>query len=170
MDSGKDPGTSHISRARGLCRDDNLRRAWGDPGRFADHATLRLAPAAPAWQRRGMDLPRASLIFAGAVSLASCGGEVSPAVSEQGGEPIECALAGNTDFGPGCRLVEVAEKGATYFIVRHNDGGFRRLELAETETGFVAGDGAEESTSYRDGDYVVLTVGGDRYRWKEPAQ
>ncbi|QPD00148.1 hypothetical protein [Qipengyuania soli] len=103
-------------------------------------------------------------------ALGGCSAEVSPDVAEQGGRPVECALGNAADFEPGCRLVEVADKGATYFIVRHPDGGFRRLELAETASGFVAGDGAAASMSTREGDYVILSVGGDRYRWKETAQ
>lgn len=102
--------------------------------------------------------------------LAGCGGEVSPEIAEQGGEPLECAVNGASEYASSCRILEVSNADGTYFIVRHPDGGFRRLELAETVTGFVAGDGADESSSVRDGDYVVLTIGVDRYRWKEPAQ
>ena len=105
-----------------------------------------------------------------AAALGACGGEVSPEISEQGGVPVECALGGESDYSSSCRLVEVADRGETYFIMRHPDGGFRRLALAETESGFEAGDGADVSESFREGDDVVLTIGSDRYRWNEPRQ
>lgn len=110
-----------------------------------------------------------SIVLA-ASAFGGCSADVSPDVAEQGGQPVECALGNSADFRHGCRLVEIAGKGATYFIVRHPDGGFRRLELADSETGFVAGDGAAASSSAREGDYVILSVGGDRYRWKEPVE
>ena len=117
-----------------------------------------------------MNCFRFSPLFALAAALGACGGEVSPEIAEQGGTPVECALGGETGFANSCRLVEVADRGETYFIIRHPDGGFRRLALAETESGFEAGDGADTSESYRDGDKVYLSIGGDRYRWSEPQQ
>ena len=102
--------------------------------------------------------------------LAACSPEPEPApgIAEQAGIAIECALDGSDEFVRQCRLSEQIPGANAEFVVRHPDGGFRRLELSESPTGFDAGDGAEEATSERQGDWVILTIDDDRYRWKEP--
>ncbi|QZD88146.1 hypothetical protein [Qipengyuania psychrotolerans] len=112
---------------------------------------------------------RKTVIFA-AIWMGACSSEPAPApeVAEQGGVSVECALGGTEKFSSECFLVEAEAGTDTKFVVRHPDGGFRLLALSESPTGFEAHDGAAVSLSERDGDWVVLTIEGDRYRWKEP--
>ena len=102
--------------------------------------------------------------------LAACSPEpeAAPGIAEQGGIAIECALNGSEEFVRQCRLSEEISGANAEFVVRHPDGGFRRLELSESPAGFDAGDGAEEASSEQQGDWVVLTIENDRYRWEEP--
>jgi hypothetical protein len=102
--------------------------------------------------------------------LAACSPDPEPApgIAEQGGMAIECALNGSDRFVRECRLSEEIAGPNAEFVVRHPDGGFRRLELSESPAGFDAGDGAEDASSEQQGDWVVLTIDNDRYRWKEP--
>ena len=108
--------------------------------------------------------PRLLLLSAITGAIAACG--VSP--EETGGRAISCALSGASDFASECRLVEMDEGAATYFVIHHPDGGFRKLALAETAAGFVEFDGSQPAESWREGDEVVLRIGEDRYRWEEP--
>ena len=102
--------------------------------------------------------------------LAACSAEpeAAPGIAEQGGIAIECALSGSDEFVRQCRLSEEIPGANAEFVVRHPDGGFRRLALSESPAGFDVGDGAGEASSERQGDWVVLTIENDRYRWKEP--
>lgn len=104
------------------------------------------------------------LLFAMTASVGACG--VSP--EEKGGRAISCALSGASDFAGECRLVEMGEGAATYFVIHHPDGGFRKLALAETPAGFVEFDGSQPAESWREGNEIVLRIGEDRYRWEEP--
>ncbi len=99
--------------------------------------------------------------------LAAC--EVSPEIESEGGVTVSCALGGASDFSNQCRLVEMGEGAAAYFVMRHPDGGFRKLALAEAPAGFVEFDGSQQAESWREGEEVVLRIGDDRYRWMEPA-
>ena len=63
----------------------------------------------------------------------------------------------------------MALKGAErYFVMRHPDGGFRKLASADTPAGLVEFDGAQRAESQRVGDEIVLSIGDDRYRWEAP--
>ncbi|TMM50034.1 hypothetical protein [Qipengyuania marisflavi] len=101
------------------------------------------------------------------LALAGCSA-ASPGIAEAGGVTIGCALNGAAAFSEECRLVELVEGRDTSFVILHPDGGFRRLDLAETPSGFVSRDGASEAVSEFVGDYVVMTIENDRYRWIEP--
>lgn len=100
--------------------------------------------------------------------LGACG-DASPDIESEGGVTVSCALNGASDFASQCRLVEMGEGAAAYFVMRHPDGGFRKLALAETPAGFVELDGSQQAESWREGDEVLLQIGDDRYRWMEPA-
>ena len=96
--------------------------------------------------------------------LAACEG--APDIASEGGTPVRCALQGASDFASECRLVEIGEGGETYFVMRHPDGGFRKLAPADTPAGLVEFDGSQEAESVREGSTVTLTIGTDRYRWE----
>lgn len=74
---------------------------------------------------------------------------------------IECALGGATEFTRGCAV----ERGeGTMLIIRHADGGFRRIDLAADGT-ITAADGSDEpgGKMLPDGRFD-LALGSDRYR------
>ncbi|MFW2350352.1 hypothetical protein [Qipengyuania sp.] len=98
------------------------------------------------------------------LALGACG----PAPERDTGQAVACALDGAEEFTGHCRLVEVGEGEGAYFVMRHPDGGFRKLAPADTPSGYVEFDGAQEARSWREGDDVVLAIGPDRYRWEEP--
>lgn len=94
----------------------------------------------------------------------------SPGIEDIEGYPIECALHGADSFDANCLLVENQAVDGPVFSVHHPDGGFRRLDLADTPAGFMEGDGSFTGNSYREGEYVVLKIDNDRYRWREPSR
>ncbi len=74
---------------------------------------------------------------------------------------IECALAGATEFVRGCAV----ERGeGSVLVLRHADGGFRRIDL-DLEGAITAADGSDEPVgkALPDGRFE-LTLGSDRYR------
>jgi len=74
---------------------------------------------------------------------------------------IECAVSGATEFAQAC-AVDRSDPSA--LILRHADGGFRRIELAADGT-IDAADGSEAplGNPLPDGRFE-LTIGNDRYR------
>ncbi|UYH55941.1 hypothetical protein N6L26_05130 [Qipengyuania sp. SS22] len=99
-------------------------------------------------------------------ALGAC--DRSPTIDAEGGTPVACALRGASDFASECRLVKMGEGSARYFVMRHPDGGFRKLASADTPSGLVEFDGAQRAESQRLGDEIVLVIGDDRYRWEAP--
>ena len=91
--------------------------------------------------------------------LAACG-EGAPGLSEADGEVLDCALDGAAKFAPDCRISETSIEGESVSVIRHPDGGFRRLdELRQPRDGAIA------AQSRVEGAYVVVQIGDDRYRW-----
>lgn len=102
------------------------------------------------------------------IGLALLGGcsknetEAPPKVAE-GPEHVDCALGPGTTFAKDC-AIERSKQGETYkMILRHPDGGFRRLEVDATNT-IVAADGADAAQIVLNGMVAEVTVGEDRYR------
>jgi hypothetical protein len=89
-------------------------------------------------------------IAVAALALASC----------SGGEPgIECAIGGG-GFERGCTIERT---GHHSLVLRHRDGGFRRLRVENGSP--IAADGAEPArVAGRAEGIVEITIGGDRYR------
>jgi hypothetical protein len=74
---------------------------------------------------------------------------------------IECAIAGATDFTKVCAV----ERGdGNVLVLRHSNGGFRRIDLANDGT-ISAADGSDEpgGKALPDGRFE-LSLGTDRYR------
>jgi hypothetical protein len=97
------------------------------------------------------------------LALAACG-EEAPGDPQPAATPIECALAGSTEFTPDCTMERDTRDGQALLIVRHPDGGFHRLELGVEGRGIVAADGADMAVVSQGQGMVEVTVGPDRYR------
>jgi hypothetical protein len=102
------------------------------------------------------------------IGLALLGGcsksetKAPPKVAE-GPEHVDCALGPGTTFANDC-AIERSRDGETYkMILRHPDGGFRRLEVGADNT-IVAADGADAAQIVLNGTVAEVTVGEDRYR------
>ncbi|MEX0342968.1 MAG: hypothetical protein AB3N06_10300 [Erythrobacter sp.] len=100
-------------------------------------------------------------------ALGACG--IAPDIASEGGIPVSCALDGASDFASECWLVRTGEGSETLYMMRHPDGGFRKLAPADTPAGLVEFDGAQRAESAREGESVTLTIGEDRYRWEMPS-
>lgn len=109
-------------------------------------------------------LPIRIAAIGAALSVASCGKpSVAPDISQYGGEPVECALDGAAEFAAQCRMVQRAmEGGRQLTIIYSPDGGFRRFD---TLSPALVRDGALEAQTVVEGEYMVLSVDRDRYRW-----
>lgn len=102
---------------------------------------------------------------------AGCGGATGkgaddPAAAEA--ERVDCAPAGAGEFQRTCLVERVEGAEGVILIVRHPDGGFRRLLVTNDGRGVIAADGAETA--------VISTIGDDRievalagYRYRLPA-
>ena len=110
--------------------------------------------------RRGAVIAGAGLT---ALLLAACSGEAGDPAAQLSGDPaekVECAVAGASGFTPVCTL-ERLDDG---LVVRHPDGGFRRLAFGEGDNRIRPADGAE-AVRWRelaDGRLEVV-IGQDRY-------
>ena len=88
-------------------------------------------------------------------------------MAEEGAEPVLCALDGEGEWSDECRLETARVGGANVFVIRHPDGGFRRL--VERGDGFASVDGFETARSeVRDGR-IYVTIGNDSYNFPASA-
>ncbi len=95
----------------------------------------------------------------GLLVLASCG----QAAPEEPTERIACAVGGTVEFTEDCGLERTMVEGAQVLIVRHPDGGFRRLEVSTDGKALGAADGAEVTQSALKGDRWEVILGDHRY-------
>ena len=105
------------------------------------------------------------------LALVACSkNETAPAPKvAEGPEHVECALGPGTTFAKDC-AIERSKDGETYrMILRHPDGGFRRLEVDANNT-IVSADGADAAQIVLKGTVAEVTVGEDRYRIPLEAQ
>lgn len=95
-----------------------------------------------------------------ALLLTACGASESPVASAEPQDRIECAIGGAASFTNACAI----ERGQATLVLRHVDGGFRRLDVADDRTLTVA-DGSETvvGTPLADGR-LQIAIGIDRYR------
>jgi hypothetical protein len=94
--------------------------------------------------------------------LAACT-PASDAAPEATQERIACALGGAAEFSENCELERTAVEGAEVLVVRHPDGGFRRLEVSKDGQNLLAADGADVTQSARKGDRWEVVLGEHRY-------
>ena len=102
---------------------------------------------------------RISSLFAFTL-LAGCGTAPDPVATAAPENRIECAIGAGAALATACAI----ERGRGVVVLRHADGGFRRLAVAADRTLTVA-DGADDvvGTALPDGR-LEIAVGGDRYR------
>jgi hypothetical protein len=93
--------------------------------------------------------------------LAACG--AGGQADQAAGEPIACALGGAVEFTEDCTLERTTVEGVQVLVVRHPDGGFRRLEVSKDGQNLLAADGAEVTQSARKGDRWEVILGAGRY-------
>ena len=82
------------------------------------------------------------LVLLLAFGLAACGEADAGADTT----PVECALGGSAAFAPDCTMERAEVDGQRTLIVRHPDGGFRRLLVTGDGRGVIAADGAEPAS------------------------
>jgi hypothetical protein len=106
-------------------------------------------------------------VLLGCVALGACGGGETQPQAVAGAKSIECALGEGSDFGEDCLVERVQGEQGPEFVVRHPDGKFRRLRIAEDRSGMIAVDGADDAVNAFVGQPQVLevAVGADRYRF-----
>lgn len=98
----------------------------------------------------------------GALAACSKGPTEAPKVAA-GAEHVECALGPGTSFAKDCAIERSREGGVYKMIIRHPDGGFRRLEVDADNT-IVSSDGADVAQVALNGTVAEVTVGEERYR------
>lgn len=101
-----------------------------------------------------------SLCFA--LTLAACGAAPEDKVATAAPKDrIECATGGATDFSRACA---VEKREGTQIVLRHADGGFRRIDLSP-DGAITAADGSDApSGKPLPGGGIELLLGSDRYR------
>lgn len=103
-----------------------------------------------------------SLGVALTLTLTACGAAPEDKVATAAPDDrIECALGGAAAFAADCAI----ERGeGNRLVLRHADGGFRRIDLA-TDGTISAADGSDQpgGAMLPDGRFE-LTLGSDRYR------
>ena len=95
------------------------------------------------------------------LTVAACAAPEDKVATAAPDDRIECATGGATDFTRACAV----EKGeGTQIVLRHANGGFRRIDLSADGT-ITATDGSDEPNGkvLHDGRFE-LTLGSDRYR------
>lgn len=101
------------------------------------------------------------------VPLAGCRKAASDPSAQSGkdAERIDCAVNGARDFTRVCAIERAAGPNGLILVVRHPDGGFRRLQVVTDGRGVVAADGSEVAAVGIAGDKrIEVTLGKDSYR------
>lgn len=95
--------------------------------------------------------------------LAKAEADQSAAAADDG--RVKCALAGATTFERVCAVDRIREARGLVLTMRHPDGGFRRLLVANDGRGVVAADGAEAArVTIVDPTEIEVALGDDIYR------
>jgi hypothetical protein len=95
-------------------------------------------------------------------TLTACGAAPDDKVATVAPDDrIECATGGAVDFSKNCAI---EKSGGTLIVLRHSDGGFRRVDIADDGT-ITAADGSDAPAGKMlpDGRFE-LTLGNDHYR------
>jgi hypothetical protein len=102
------------------------------------------------------------------VQVAADGG--TAALKEAAASPsaVPCALGGAKEFDADCPVERSIEGGKTVIVVRHPDGGFRRLIELDGGKRFAAADGAQLAEHTANGKELEVTVADDHYLFPAP--
>lgn len=97
------------------------------------------------------------------ILLAACSdpGESGEPAPRPAGETIACAIGEPVAFDEEC----IVERTGEDIVVHHPDGSFRRLTLDPAGAGLIAADGADDSRQRIMGNWLILEVGPDAYRF-----
>ena len=140
--------------------------------RQARHERVRRQPD----ERGSLSLTLSKAAHAACCSLllAACSGEESGSGAQSADTSntptgdaalsagVTCATGGAQTFTSSCTVEQARVEGAPVLVIRHPDGGFRRLAV---KNGTVAeADGAQQAVVTRDGDTIGVSIGSDRYR------
>lgn len=97
------------------------------------------------------------------IALGGCHDAGEAGAQPAGMTMIDCSLSGAGGFGRDCSMERVEQDDASFVIVRHPDGAFRRFELGVPGSGLVTADGAQQAEVTDRGGYVEVRVDSDRY-------
>ena len=81
---------------------------------------------------------------------------------------VACALAGAKTFTADCRVERSQTDGKTVLVLRHPDGGFRRLVEMDGGKSFAAADGSDDVAIEANGKEIEVTLGEDHYLFPAP--
>ena len=121
-------------------------------------------------------MPTSRLLLALPLSLFACADPppdkkvLAKVEQEQREEAVEdglvaCATGGETVLRRACSVDRVNDDSGLILIVRHPDGGFRRLRVTDDGRGVVAADGAEAAqVAIVDKGEIEVRLAGDVYR------
>ena len=84
-------------------------------------------------------------------------------------QTVPCALAGAKLFKQDCTLERSSGDGRQIVVVRHPDGGFRRLIALDGGRRYAAADGADKAEIVPNGKDIEVTVEDDHYLFPAPA-
>jgi hypothetical protein len=116
------------------------------------------------------------LLCLAACSVKGSEGEGTPATGEAGeavglaGAPkaVSCALGGADEYKQDCEVERYERDGNRYVVLRHPDGGFRRLIESDGGKRFTAADGADTAEVTPNGAQIEVSVGEDSYLFPAP--
>lgn len=98
-----------------------------------------------------------------ALAVHACSSGNAVPEQAEGGEHIDCAVAGSAQLKPVCAVERVEVAGSLELVVHHPDGAFRRFTVMTDGSGLAAADGALAAITKLDGDRLDVTLGADRY-------
>ena len=99
------------------------------------------------------------MLLALALAVAACSDVQEQA--DEGAVTIVCAVGPGAERGADC----LVERAGDLLVIRHPDGGFRRLNAADLS----AADGSNAAQVVEDDETVEIRIAGDRYRWPKGA-
>ena len=99
------------------------------------------------------------MLLALALAVAACSDVQEQA--DEGAVTIVCAVGPGAEMGADC----LVERSGDVLVIRHHDGGFRRLNAADLS----AADGSNAAQVVEDDETVEIRIAGDRYRWPKGA-
>ncbi len=98
-----------------------------------------------------------------ALILAAC------TLREEGEAPVDpdrmlsCAVDGASSFARRCSYALEEDGAGKFLVIRHEDGGFRRLRIEIDGSGVSAADGADLARITLFDNEIEVEVGADRY-------